>query len=209
MKNDSEQLYVENPLNRLIESLYFHLFICREYIRLAINNAYEKIEIYLQRFQQLRIDHGNNLQMQSESIINETDIIKLRQYCARYSIELDTFQSILPKIRLGLFELNQTIFKEQCLPIVKYLLTTLETSIPERSVNMVIELEIEAEKILKILLSKPDKTIDCLAYIRYLDECAREIEQLMINIDYTFDCFGLMEEYRMAVQEKHKKSHNS
>lgn len=116
---------------------------------------------------------------------------------------------ILPEIRLGIFQLNQMTFQNEFLPVVQQLLSILETYIPERSIQMAIDLESKADGILTKLMGKPDKTIDRLMHIRYLDECSMEIEQLMKDIDYTFECFLLMEEYQMCVQIDQRESHHS
>lgn len=180
-----------------------------DYIFSAIDNAFNNIVLYVQRFEQLRCDYQSNLQMQPNIIIAENATDRLRQYCAQYSIQVDSLQSISANVHLGLFQLDQSIFSIEFKPMVERLLILLESSISKRSASMVVELEAKARTILTRLMKNPDKTIDCLAYIQYLDECTREIGQLDENIGYTSDLFTLMAEYHMNVQEEHEQSHKS
>lgn len=139
----------------------------------------------------------------------ELDIVKLRQYCSRFSARQNTLESILSDIRLGVFELNQLTFQNEYLPIVKRLLLVLETCIPKRSVEMVFELESKTNAILAKLIETPDKTLDCLMHIRYLDENSMLIDELMKKVNYLFECFALMDEYQMVVQDAHRESQQS
>lgn len=163
----------------------------------------------MNRFNHIREDFAVDSNTHPEAIESELDIIQLRKYCARYSEEVKTLQTILPTVRLGIFQLNQSTFETKFLPVVANLLTILQVHILDRSVQMVGDLDLKANGILSKLTENPDKTIDWLMYIRYLDECSGQIDQLIINIDYTFECFILMEEYEISVKEEHKESQKS
>lgn len=171
--------------------------------------GYDKIEVYIRRFDQLRIDYAEDIKSKTDKIEAELDIVKLRQYCSRFSAQQSTLESISPDIRLGVFELNQLTFQNEYLPVVKQLLSVLETCIPKRSVEMVIELESKASAILMKLMETPDKTLDCLVHVRYLDQNSLLIDELMKKVNYLFECFALMDEYQMVVQDAHRKSQQS
>lgn len=188
-----------------------HSLFCtyRDYILKAVGIGYDKIEIYIKRFDHIRRDYVDDIQLQSENIEAELDIVKLRQFCSRFSAERSILESILPNIRCGVFHLNQMTFQNTYLPVVRRLLSALENCIPKRSVQMVVELETKANAILTKLMETPDKTLDCLMHIRYLDENALVIDELLKNINYISECFTLMDEYQMVVQDAHRKSQQS
>lgn len=74
---------------------------------------------------------------------------------------------------------------------------------------MVFELESKTNAILAKLIETPDKTLDCLMHIRYLDENSMLIDELMKKVNYLFECFALMDEYQMVVQDAHRESQQS
>lgn len=199
---------ITNYLRALLVKIVL-LYYFRNYIEKSIICGYDKIQTYLKRFVDLHGKFATDVQTKPESIKSEVDIKKLRQYCKRYSTEMKILNDILPEIRIGIFQLNQMTFQNEFLPIVQHLLSILETYIPEQSIQMAIDLESNADGILTKLLANPDKTMDRLMHIRYLDECSLEIEQLTNDINYTFECFSLMEECQMCVQNDQRESHHS
>lgn len=56
------------------------------------------------------------------------------------------------------------------------------------------------------LTTDPDKTLDYVAFLRYLNECPKYIEQLISEIDFAYQCFMLMKEYTIPVDDEEKEN---
>lgn len=103
----------------------------RTFIFMAINLAYDKAEIYVKRFNKIRDDYERDVNTNPETIRNEKDLIQLGQYCERYYNEMNALEGILPIIKLGLLQLEQSTFKQEVIPVCLELLKVLELHLPK------------------------------------------------------------------------------
>lgn len=56
------------------------------------------------------------------------------------------------------------------------------------------------------LTTDPDKTMDYVTFMRYLDECDKYIDQLTNDIDFAYQCFMLMKDYSIPVDDEEKEN---
>lgn len=59
---------------------------------------------------------------------------------------------------------------------------------------------------MKKLTTDPDKTLDYVSYMHYLDECHKHIEQLTIEIDFAYQCFMLINDFNIPIADEEKEN---
>lgn len=72
---------------------------------------------------------------------------------------------------------------------------------------MVKDLAERTEAIMDKLAVMPENTSEVVAYMHYLDECGKDIEQLITEVDFAYQCYMLMAEYKIFVDEMEKESY--
>lgn len=72
---------------------------------------------------------------------------------------------------------------------------------------MVSKLSEQAENIMVRLNTIPEATLDFVTYMRYLDECGIQIDQLVNEVNFAYECFQLMQEYNIFVDETDKENY--
>ena len=65
----------------------------------------------------------------------------------------------------------------------------------------------KAENIMVRLDAIPDTTLDYVTFMHYLDECGVHINKLIDEIDVTYQCFMLMKDYNIFVDESEKEDY--
>lgn len=63
------------------------------------------------------------------------------------------------------------------------------------------------EVIMDKLAVIPENTQDVVAYLHYLDVCGKDIDQLITEVDFAYQCYLLMAEYDIFVDEMEKESY--
>lgn len=48
--------------------------------------------------------------------------------------------------------------------------------------------------------------MDYVAFLRYLTDCPKYIEELISDIDFAYQCFMLMKEYTIPVDDEEKEN---
>lgn len=72
---------------------------------------------------------------------------------------------------------------------------------------MVKDLSERTEVIMDKLAVMPENTPEVVAYLHYLDVCGKDIEQLITEVDFAYQCYLLMAEYDIFVDEMEKESY--
>lgn len=72
---------------------------------------------------------------------------------------------------------------------------------------MVKDLNKRTEAIMDKLAVIPENTPEVVAYLHYLDVCGKDIEQLITEVDFAYQCYLLMAEYDIFVDEMEKESY--
>lgn len=75
------------------------------------------------------------------------------------------------------------------------------------AISLVDELTDRATDLMASLDAKPDTTLAIVEFIRYFDECGKQIEQLITEVDVAYQCFVLMNDYNIFVDEPEKESY--
>lgn len=55
--------------------------------------------------------------------------------------------------------------------------------------------------------TQPSDTVGFVDFMRYFDECGKQIEQLIVEIDYAYQCFTLMKDYGIFVDEPERENY--
>lgn len=66
----------------------------------------------------------------------------------------------------------------------------------ERAIQLTVKLD-----------TQPSDTVGLVEFMRYFDECGKQIETLIEEIDYAYQCFVLMKDYDIAVDDAEKENY--
>lgn len=103
----------------------------RRFVFDAINQAFDTAEVYVQRFEPIRLNYEVDVNTDPKTIRAERDVNKLRAYCLRYNDEMKALEGIVANIHLGMLQLKQGTFKEEVIPVCRDLLVVLDSHIPK------------------------------------------------------------------------------
>lgn len=130
MGHKEDKLYKNPPKVDFLLEVDETFEINKKCILEHMNCAYQKIEIYMKRFDQIRESYREDMVTDKEALRSESNLDKLISYCKRYTSEINGLDDLLPSCNLGLFQLNQDTFKEKIIPKCKELLSILEQLLP-------------------------------------------------------------------------------
>lgn len=103
----------------------------RRYLSESLQRAYETVNVYVQRFEPIRLNYQQDVATDPRAITFERDVLALRRYCERYTAGKQVLDGVEPSIRLGMLELRQGLFAEEVIPVCSELLVVLDTHIPK------------------------------------------------------------------------------
>lgn len=72
---------------------------------------------------------------------------------------------------------------------------------------MVEELTERGTDLMASLDAQPDTTSGLVEFMRYFDECGEKIEELIAEVDVAYQCFTLMDDFHIFVDEPEKESY--
>lgn len=119
---------------RKLNSLIILPFLTRKSINININGAYDIVDKYTAKFDQIRDNYHQALAMNRDLIRNESDLNILAKFCQRYNSEMAELENIQESERLGLVQVKQLTFREEILPVCQDLLTVLDETLPRYSI---------------------------------------------------------------------------
>lgn len=96
----------------------------------SIVDAYQRVDSYIGSFKLIQENYKLDMQTDKEALRTESNLDKLISYCKRYTSEINEIENLPSLQDLGLFQLDQSSFKEQIIPTCKELLTILENLLP-------------------------------------------------------------------------------
>lgn len=95
-----------------------------------INIAYDKVELYVKRFDDIRDNYRLDVTIDKELLKKEKDLDVLISSCKRFTNEMLGLDNIPMSVNLGLLKLKQGTFKAEIIPTCKELLAILEVNLP-------------------------------------------------------------------------------
>lgn len=102
----------------------------RRFLTEALARAYATVDVYVQRFEPIRLNYQQDVATDPRAVIAERDVLALRRYLERYTAGKRVLDGVEPSIRLGMLELRQGLFAEEVVPVCSELLVVLDTHIP-------------------------------------------------------------------------------
>ncbi|KAG5682932.1 hypothetical protein PVAND_012250 [Polypedilum vanderplanki] len=169
-----------------------------------INIAYDKIEIYIKRFDHIKEQYKQDLAMNKEHLNNEKDLDQLIDYCDRFTREMESLDGILPEINLGLILLRQGTFKEKIIPRCKELLSILEEHLPKLAKETIIEVREKAENLMTKLITVPQEAQSYVNYLFFLEKCPHRIDEIEKVLKYAMRAFQIMKDFAIMVDDDEK-----
>lgn len=173
----------------------------------VIKNAYRKIEIYVQRFETIRINYEIDSQTHSTVITTERDLEKLRSLCNRYHHNMHALEGILPSVNVGLLKLKQNNFKEAVTPVCQSLLNILGNYLPRLAVEEVEKILFNTGELMGQIKYVPNTTNELVTYIRWLNDVGSEIDVLLADVDYAHDVFILIKDFNIFINDDEKEKY--
>lgn len=173
----------------------------------VIKNAYRKIEIYVQRFESIRINYEIDTKTSSSIITSERDLEQLRALCNRYHHNMHALEGILPSVNVGLLKLKQNNFKEAVTPVCQSLLNVLANYLPRLAVDEVEKILLNTEELMGQIKYVPNTTAELVAYIRWLQDIGSQIDVLMADVDYAHDVFILIKDFGIFINDDEKEKY--
>lgn len=73
--------------------------------------------------------------------------------------------------------------------------------------SLVDELTVRANDLMASLDAKPKTTMEIVEFMRYFDEVGKHIDQLISEVDMAYQCFVLMKDFNIFVDEPEKESY--
>lgn len=131
MGRQEERLGGQTPDINAVLDADWRLNANRKFIFEAIDRAYDTAELYVKRFDPIRLNYQIDVNTEPKTIRAESDVAQLRSYCQRYNDEMRALEGIVESIQLGLLQLKQTTFKEEVIPVCRELLVVLDSHIPK------------------------------------------------------------------------------
>lgn len=171
-----------------------------------INIAYDKIEVYVKRFDKIRQGYKEDLQMDKRQLKSEKDLDSLIGYCERFTKEMDALDGIMPEVNLGLIRLKQTTFKERIIPKCRELLSILEDHLPTLAKDTVGEVREKAENIMTKLTTIPQEAQSFVNFLDFLDKCPIRIEEVEKVLGYALRAFQIMRDFKITIDEEEKEN---
>lgn len=200
----------------------------RDFLFTAIESAYDTFSEYVRRFEDIRLNYQIDVQTDPKTIKAEKRVDVLRNYCQRYKEEMRALEGILPNVRLGMLALKQGTIHEEVIPVCRDLLVILDSHIPKFvfrrryfysnnphkiyfyyriAIALVDTLTVRASDLMSSLDAKPNTTVELVQFMRYFEECGKQIESLIEEVDVAYKCFVLMQDYNVFVDEPEKESY--
>lgn len=172
-----------------------------------INLAYEKVELYIQRFDPIREAYKEDVSMDKDALKQEKDLDKLITYCERYTNEMNGLENLLPVCYLGVLQLNQGTFKEEIIPTCRELLSILETLLPNLARETVLEVREKAENLMTKLTTPP---IDAQSFVNFLNFLDVLVPEKIVDIEkvifYALKAFQIMKEFEINISDEEKEN---
>lgn len=72
---------------------------------------------------------------------------------------------------------------------------------------MVNQLNEKAENIMAKLAAIPENTLDFVNYMRYFNVAGTQIDNLITEIDFAYQCFTIMDEYNIFIDDLEKEAY--
>ncbi|KAJ6638438.1 Dynein axonemal heavy chain 6, partial [Pseudolycoriella hygida] len=182
----------------------YHLFT-ENYIFETIDRAYDKLELYVKRFEPIRENFEKDFNTKHETLKAQRDVNEFRSYLTRYTSEMIQLDGMLLEINLGLFLVTQTIFKEKFISVAKHLLDVLCAYLPKITIETVAILSEKAGHTIAELNTLPTTTQQFVNYFHYLENCQEKIQKLFADIDFASEYFDLMEEFNISIDDSEKE----
>uniref|UniRef100_A0A336LHG4 CSON012522 protein n=1 Tax=Culicoides sonorensis TaxID=179676 RepID=A0A336LHG4_CULSO len=161
--------------------------------------AYEKVYLYIKRFDPIREAYKDDLETNPKIIRSETNLDRLNTYCERYIYELDVLEKLVSECNIGLLHVNQDILKREIIPICKELQTILNVHLPILARQSTKAVQEKTEYIHDNLSTKFDETKPLVQFLHYLDECGAKIDNIKEDLLYAYNVFRIMKEHNVTV----------
>lgn len=182
------------------------LLLNRQSIIDNIKLAYEKAELYIERFDSIREAYKEDVSMDKDALKQEKDLDKLITYCERYTNEMNGLENLLPVCYLGVLQLNQGTFKEEIIPTCRELLSILETLLPNLARETVLEVREKAENLMTKLTTPPIDAQSFVNFLNFLEKCPEKIEDIEKVIGYALKAFQIMKEFEINISDEEKEN---
>jgi len=183
-----------------------HLNRNKKSIITIINLAYDKVEIYIKRFEAIRKAYKEDLEMDREQLRKEKDLDLLIGYCERFTTEMYSLDGILPEINLGLLKIKQGSFRDKILPTCRELLSILEQHLPSLAKDTVTEVREKAENLMTKLTTTPQEAQSFVNYLDFLEKCEGKIAEIEKVLSYALRAFQIMQNFEIMVDEEEKEN---
>ena len=183
-----------------------HLNRNKKSIITIINLAYDKVEIYIKRFEAIRRAYKEDLEMDREQLRKEKDLDLLIGYCERFTTEMYSLDGILPEINLGLLKIKQGSFRDKILPTCRELLSILEQHLPSLAKDTVTEVREKAENLMTKLTTTPQEAQSFVNYLDFLEKCEGKIAEIEKVLSYALRAFQIMQNFEIMVDEEEKEN---
>lgn len=171
-----------------------------------INLAYDKVEVYIKRFEPIRKAYKEDLDMDREQLRQEKDLDLLISYCERYTKEMFSLDGLLPEMNLGLLKLKQGTFRDTILPTCQELLNILEEHLPALAKDTVVEVREKAENLMTKLTTTPQDAQSYVTYLDFLEKCEARITEIEKVLKYALRAFQIMQNFEIMVDDDEKEN---
>ncbi|XP_055843876.1 dynein axonemal heavy chain 6 [Episyrphus balteatus] len=179
----------------------------RKFIFSVIRSAYEKVYLYAERFEMIRLNYETDAKTDASVIRNERSLEALRAFCERYHANMHAIDGVLSHVNLGLLKLTQSSFKDTITPECLRLLNVLAIYLPKLAVSEVEKIQLKAEEFIAKITSAPTTTTELVAHLRYLTNVEADLEILFKEVDYAHDCFILIKDFNIFIDQQEKEKY--
>jgi phage host-nuclease inhibitor protein Gam len=167
-----------------------------------VTRAYDKVEVYLKRFDTIRENYKVNMTVDPEVIRSENDLQKLRDMCEMYVSQMADLEGINETINLGLLQIKQNTFKEETVPVCRNLLAILEVNLPRLAIEMIEFVAKKSEEFTRKLMTFPEETRELVKYLQYLEKCPKNLEKIESDLKYAEGVLQLMKDYKFHIDDE-------
>lgn len=204
--HQEERLFKTSPSIDFILSINIELIRNKESIISNINLVYDKVEVYIKRFEPIRESYKSDLEMNQEALGNEKDLDSLISYCECFTSQMNSLDGLLSFASLGLLQLNQETFKDEIIPTCRKLLSILEQHLPTLAKETVLEVREKAENLMTKLTTIPQDAQSFVNFLDFLEKCPIKIEEIEKVLGYALRAFQIMRDFEIMIDDDEKEN---
>lgn len=181
--------------NNLFEDI--RLTSIRSRIISLVNDNFENLTGYMEIFQKYRAIYAADLNTNTNSLGQLSDVQELQFYCERYMGQMNDIKVIEPYKNFGIFQLDQRCFDEVMTPLYQRLFGKICTHLPVLLSNLLTEMNESCQEIMGTLLTPPEGTVGFVEYINFIDKCESMLFDIHDKLTTVDQLLGLIITYKI------------